>query len=229
MPTETQRAAKLGIKKAKFFNWIYFLTKNKIIHVGGRLQNSYINDEFKHPILLPKRAKISDLSINPYNKVSHGGCGFTLNKVRGVGYWITGANSAAKEVIFSYIQCCRLRGGLEEQKMAKLHVCRLKETARFSHCGVNKIGLFMVKQRKSTAKWHDALFTCMAGRAVPIEVTFSLDIYSWDWLYNEETLNHYIQTMGIISLNWKGKLKNWLGMDDRKIKFFSTKTRWRLD
>ena len=117
------------------------------------MQNSYINDEFKHPILLPKRGKISDLSINPYNnKVSHGGCWFTTNKVRRVGYWITEANSAAKKVIFSCIDCGRLRGRLQKQKMAKLHACRLKETARFSHCGVDMFGLLMVKQRKSTAK-----------------------------------------------------------------------------
>ena len=128
------------------------------------MQNSYINDEFKHPILLPKRGKISDLSINPYNnKVSHGGCRFTTNKIRRVGYWITEANSAAKKVIFSCIDCGRLRGRLQKQKMAKLHACRLKETARFSHCGVDMFGLLMVKQRKSTAKWHGALFTCMSS------------------------------------------------------------------
>ena len=48
------------------------LDKNETIYVGGRLQKSYINDEFKHSTLLPKRAKTSDLIIMTYhNKVAY--------------------------------------------------------------------------------------------------------------------------------------------------------------
>ena len=50
-----------------------FLDKDGIIHVGGRLDNSFINDNCKHPILLPKGGKVTTLFIQHYHKMAaHG-------------------------------------------------------------------------------------------------------------------------------------------------------------
>ena len=42
-----------------------FIDESDVICVGGRLQNSHISDDCKHPILLPRKKKyqISSLSI----------------------------------------------------------------------------------------------------------------------------------------------------------------------
>ena len=107
---------------------------------------------------------------------AHGGRGITLNQIRSSGYWIVGANSAVKNFIFRCVDCRRLRGRIGEQKIADLPTCRLTETAPFTHCGVDIFGpSFIVKQRRSEVKRYGAMFTCMASRAVHIEVTFSLD------------------------------------------------------
>ena len=59
-----------------------FIDKPDAIRVGGRLQNSHISDDCKHPILLPRKGKVSDLIINHcHSKVAHGSRGFTLNKI----------------------------------------------------------------------------------------------------------------------------------------------------
>ena len=44
---------------------IFVYTTNEIICVGGRLQNSYISNDSKHPLVLPKNVKrhISSLRI----------------------------------------------------------------------------------------------------------------------------------------------------------------------
>ena len=140
-----------------------------MIRVGGRLQNSYISDDCKHPILLPRKGKVSELIIKHWHsKVAHGGSGFTLNEIQGAGYWIVSVNSAVKKVISNHIEYRRFRGRVGEQKMAN-----------FNHCRVEMFGPFTVKQRRSTVKQYVAMFTCMTSRAVHTEVTFSLDTDSF--------------------------------------------------
>ena len=151
---------------------------------------------------------------------------FTLNKVR---YCIAVANSTVKKVNFSCIECCRLRGRLEEQKMVNLPACILKETASSTHCRVDMFGLFMVKQKRHISKWYGALFPCMASRAVPIEVNFFLNIDSFilallrlvaQWekirsLYPENGSN-FIE----LKKETEKLKKTCLEMDDRKIQSF---------
>ena len=80
-----------------------FIDESDVICVGGRLQSSCISDDC---ILLPRKGKVSDLIIKHcHSNVAHGGCGFTLNEIRGAGYWIVGANSAVKKVISNCVEC----------------------------------------------------------------------------------------------------------------------------
>ena len=155
-----------------------------------------------------------------HSNVAHGGCGFTLNEIRGAGYWIVGANSAVKKVISNSVECRRFRGRVGEQKMANLPACRLKEAAPFTHCRVDMFGPIAVKQRRSTVKWYGAMFTCMASRAVHVEVLFSLDTDSFILAlqrlvaYREEISDQSTQTMEVISLvlskNWRKRIWRWM-------------------
>ena len=59
-----------------------------VIRVGGRLQNSHISDDCKHPMLLLRKGKVPDLIIKHCrSKVNHGGPAFILNEIRGARYW----------------------------------------------------------------------------------------------------------------------------------------------
>ena len=65
------------------------LDDNGIIRVGGRLEKSYINNDCKHPILMPKGCHISKLIILwCHQKTGHSGRGMTLNEVRSSDFWI---------------------------------------------------------------------------------------------------------------------------------------------
>ena len=170
---------------------------------------------------------ISDLIIKHcHSNVAHGGCGFTLNEIRGAGYWIVGANSAVKKVISNSVECRRFRGRVGEQKMANLPACRLKEAAPFTHCGVDMFGPFTVKQRRSTVKRYGAMFTCMASRAVHTEVTFSLDTDSFilglrrlvAWRKNIRSI-YSDNESNFIGAEQELK-KAYMEMDDRKIQSF---------
>ena len=73
----------------------------------------------------------------------------------------------------------RYRGRLGEQKMADLPSCRVIESVPFTHCGIDTFGPIVVKQRRNEVKRYGAMFTCMASRAIHIEVTFNLDTDSF--------------------------------------------------
>ena len=87
-------------------------------------------------------------------------------------------------------------------------------------------GPFTVKQRGSTVKRYGAMFTCMASRAVHIEVTFSLDTDSFIL-----ALRRLVARQGNIRSIYSDNGSNFIGaeqelkkaymeMDDRKIQSF---------
>ena len=157
-----------------------FFDGDEVIHIGGRLGKSFLNNECKHPILLPKVGKITDLLLKHYHKLAgHSGWGITLNEICSSGYWIVDTNSAIKNILYNCVECHRHKGRLGEQKMANLHSCRLNECASFTHCRLDMFGPIIVKQRRSEVKCYGAMFTWIASRAIHIEVVFNLDTDSF--------------------------------------------------
>ena len=78
-----------------------YLDENGIMRVGGRLEKSDINNECKHPILIPKCCHISKLIILwCHQKTGHSGRGVTLNEVRSSGFRIVSAYSVIHSLIY---------------------------------------------------------------------------------------------------------------------------------
>ena len=168
------------IRRSKIFNLDPFLDENGIIQVGGRLNNSTMDECCKHPLLLPKGERITSLIIRHHHAITgHGGRRITLNEIRSSGYWIVGANTEVKRIIFNCITCRKLRGKVGEQKMANLPFFRSNEAPPFTYCGVDMFGPFVIKQRRSELKRFGAMFTCLASRAVHIEVTCTMNTDSF--------------------------------------------------
>ena len=106
---------------SKINNLNPYLDENGIIRVGGRSEKSNINNDCKHPILMPKNSHVSKLVILwCHQKTGHAGRGMTLNKVRSSGFWILNANSISRSLIFHCVTCRSLRGKLGEQLMSEL-------------------------------------------------------------------------------------------------------------
>ena len=141
---------------------------------------SYLNDDCKHSVLLPKKERVTQLIMQWWHsKCAHGGRGLTLNELRSCGYWVICGNAAVKKMIFHCVQCRRLCGRLVEQIMADLTYCRVAEAPPFTFCEVDMFGPFMIKHRRSQVKHYRVMFTCMSFRAVHIEITPSLDTDSF--------------------------------------------------
>ena len=157
-----------------------FLNNDDIICVAGRLKRSFLNKKLKFPIILLKEERIAALIIQDCNsRCTHGGRATTLNELCSTGYWITNGNSAVRSVTLKCVLCCRLRGRLGVQKMAERPVHRRSYSLPFIYCGVDMFGTFLIKQRRNKFKRYDAMFTCMGGWVVHIDITHSLDADSF--------------------------------------------------
>ena len=88
-------------------------------------------------------------------------------------------NSAVKEMIARCVACRGLRGNFGKQIMADLPQDRPIEEPSFSHCGVDMLGPFEIKERRNTLKRYGVLFTCLSSRAIPNEMTKSVDTDSF--------------------------------------------------
>ena len=103
----------------------------------------------------------------------------TLNEIRSRGYWIIGGSSAVNTVIASCVTCRKLRGPVIEQRMADLPEDRLESAPPFTYCAADYFGPFLVKERRKEIKRYGVIFTCMASRAIHLEIANSLDTDSF--------------------------------------------------
>ena len=151
-----------------------------VIRVGGRLQLANQVGQCIHPVVLPGNNHITRLIVRYYhNRVQHQGKGITLNEIRANGYWILGASSVVSRVIHECVTCRKLRGSVQEQKMAMLPPDRLEPAPPFTNCAVDYFGPFIIKEGRKELKRYGVLFTCMVSRAVHIEVAASLETDSF--------------------------------------------------
>ena len=151
-----------------------------ILRVGGRLKKSTLDEIVIHPIILPRSGKVTELLISwCHQKNAHSGRNMTLNEIRSSGYWVMQGSSAVKKMVPRYLTCRSLRGRVGEQIMADLPHDRLKEEPQFTHCGVDIFGPFLIKERRNTLKRYGALFTCLASRAIHIEIIKHMDTDSF--------------------------------------------------
>lgn len=112
-----------------------------VLRGGGRIINFCIEVTQKHPILIPGNHHIAKLLISYYHEqVHHQGCHFTTGAVRQAGYWIIGVKRLVSSLTFKCVQCRKLRGPLEHQKMSDLPKDRLEPGPPFTNVGLDVFG-----------------------------------------------------------------------------------------
>ena len=130
-----------------------FLDQNGILRVGGRLQNAELSDFVKHPVILPRKSHITDLVIHHFHaSVLHQGRGINTNEIRSNGFWIVGCSSAVSSFILNCVQCRRLRGSIQGQKMADLPSDRLEPSPPFTFFAVYLFGPWYIKEGRKELK-----------------------------------------------------------------------------
>ena len=150
------------------------MIQNHLLRVGGRLSHSLLEEDAKHPLILPADCHLTTLLIrDAHHRTLHGGTQLTLSTIRRQ-YWIEKGGSAVKKIIRACLTCSRHAVRVPTQLMGELPKARVRTSSPFVRSGVNcagPINLPLTKtRRKGTMKGYIAIFIRMATRAVHIEV-----------------------------------------------------------
>ncbi|XP_036346966.1 uncharacterized protein LOC118756302, partial [Rhagoletis pomonella] len=146
---------------------------NNLIRVGGRLKNSTLSFDAKHPIVLPHSHPFVHSLITHYHRKNlHAGAQTLLNIIRDK-FWVVGARTTIRQVIHSCIRCYRLRPIVTEQLMGSLPTCRIMPSYPFETTGVDYCGPLLITQRirgRPPIKVYIAVFICFTTKAVHLEI-----------------------------------------------------------
>ena len=156
------------------------MDSNGILRVGGRIRRANFPEALKTPIILPKTGHFTKLLVKYiHEKTHHSGRGITMNELRDQGYWIINGNTVVRRIISECATCRHLRGTAGEQKMADLPQSRLEDVPPFTYSAVDHFGPWYIKEGRKEVKRYGALFTCMASRAIHIEIAHSMETDSF--------------------------------------------------
>lgn len=160
------------------------IMQNNLICLGGRLKNANLDIGEKNPIILPKDSHISLLFVRHHHaQVRHQGRHLTEGAVRAAGLWLMGGKRLINSVLHKCVTCRRLRGKMQEQRMADLPPERLATCPPFTYVGLDVFGPWSITTRRTrggqaeSKRWA-IMFCCMSSRAVHIEVIDSMDTSS---------------------------------------------------
>ena len=184
-----------------------------IICVGGRLHNSAIKKEAKHPVILLKDHHVSEPTMHHYHLISgNSGLEHTPSLIRQK-YWIIQVRIPLCHILNLCFDCRRRQAAVGQQKMANLPDNRVTPLEPpFSCVGVDCFGPLDVCWGRSTVKWYGVLFTCLSIWAIHIEVAHSLDTDS----FIDALLMHSFCAEGDESSH-EGRAFRWPGFADSNL------------
>ena len=171
---ELERTQKGKINRKSQLKQLDPVLVNGMVAVGGRLALAPVSDNTKHPPILPARHHVTDLIIrHAHISIGHQGREHTLSKLR-ESYWLIRGSSSVRRVLRTCTSCKKRQAKPLEQEMADLPADRVTpDQPVFSSVGVDLFGPFYVKRGRAEVKRYGVIFTCMATRAVHIEVADS--------------------------------------------------------
>ncbi|UYV60592.1 hypothetical protein LAZ67_1001615 [Cordylochernes scorpioides] len=160
-----------------------FLDTQGLLRVRGRLKYSYLNENQKFPLLLPKNHHITNLIIDDiHRKYLHAGPQLVLS-ILGKNYWILGARDAVKKIIKKCLICLKFKSTTIHQIMGNLPPERIIPSRPFSKTGIDLTGPFLIKRSlgrsKTISKSYIVLFICFTTKAIHLELTTSLSTDSF--------------------------------------------------
>lgn len=160
------------------------MSENKVLRVGGRLQNSKCSLDQKHPIILPKKHELTNLLFeNMHEALKHCGPSLLLSALR-ERFWIVHGKNAAREFVRKCTTCFKANPKGMHYIMGTLPEMRVNQYLPFYNVGIDYGGPFLIKDRKITRnakliKAYICLFVCLSTKAIHLELVTDLTTESF--------------------------------------------------
>ena len=181
LPEEIETIKKGGcVKKSSCLAKLSPVLIGGVLRVGRRLSRAPLPDESRHQIIVSKDSPLCVLLIRFFHEKSgHSGREYLLALLR-ERFWLIRANTTAISVLSSCFQCKRRHGLAGEQKMADSPLPGVTpDQPPFTCVRIYYFGPFVFRQKRSLVKRYGAIFTCLALRAVHLEISHTLDTDSF--------------------------------------------------
>ncbi|XP_071052908.1 uncharacterized protein [Onthophagus taurus] len=155
-----------------------FIDREGLIRVGGRLKYAVIPFDHKHPVLLPKTNRVSELLVEELHKKHLHVGQKTLQSLVMRQYWILGSRSLVHRVVSRCIRCVKCKPRSYAPLMADLPAFRVAEAKAFSRVAVDFAGpLYTTISRCRGAKCiksYISVFVCTSTKAIHLELVSDL-------------------------------------------------------
>ena len=153
----------------------------------GRLHNSLLDSNAKHPIFLPREAEITYFVISDtHHKVHNAGLNLVLAKLRQK-YWFIQARRTIKTAIYlnhvtKCLTCLKDKATpYTYPAPPPLPLLKVRPTRPFTSVGIDYFGPIRCQY---WAKSYGIILTCMSCRAIHTEITIGLSTLEFiRWIY----------------------------------------------
>ena len=173
-----------------------------LMRVKGRLKNAPA-EVCRELILLNPEGEVTRLIVTHlHERCMHAGLSHTLNLFR-ERFWMPRARATVKKLIWRCVYCRNRRALPSCPKMADLPGERFDSARPFSSVGLDFMGPILVKKFRKTEKRYILLVTCLATRAVHLEVAESMDTSSFLM-----ALRRFVARRGRPTLIWSDNGRN---------------------
>ncbi|XP_051864326.1 uncharacterized protein LOC127566341 [Drosophila albomicans] len=164
-------------KSSSIASLLPFIDQFGLLRVGGRLANSTLPYDARHPIILPRRHPITLALIAHHHKKNlHVGARALLAKIR-LQYWPIGGLRTVSKVVRNCIECFRAKPTVLEPIMASHPKERFLNSRAFAISGVDYCGPFYYKsevRNRLPIKCYISVFICFASKAIHLELVKDL-------------------------------------------------------
>lgn len=155
-----------------------FLDKNDLLRVRGRLENSCLSYEERHPVILHEKSHLAELLVSYTHKILlHAEYNVMLRAIR-QGFYIPRIKNLIRKCIRQCKPCTIYKRKFQHQIMAALPPERVSFSLPFTFAGVDFAGPFNLKtstlRNAKTVKGYAAVFVCFSTKAVHLEVCSDL-------------------------------------------------------
>ncbi|XP_060536764.1 uncharacterized protein LOC132708412 [Cylas formicarius] len=198
-----------------------FIDEIGLLRVGGRLKNSHLAFNHKHPIVLPSKHHFTRLLIEHYHrKYLHAGTQFILERIR-EDFWPLNAKNQIRSVLRKCMVCFRVKPFNISQQMGSLPQPRVTPSRPFTFTGIDLAGPYFTKASKTRTKilikTYLTVFVCLSSKAVHIEIITDLTSEAF-----MDAFKRFVSRRGLPKHLYSDNAKNFVGTNNIFHKFYES-------